>query len=129
MTEDELIARYENWERARTELFEAESKTGVLDHDGIHANEDDAVELLGWAMSFLAPAMPDLSDDGGCPHERKVLVEGGYEREWSFVEHDDTFVAVSGGIQDFGDDGDGNYVLRCKTCLKEFDVPDEWEWD
>jgi hypothetical protein len=64
-----------------------------------------------------------------CPHYDKVLVEGGYERTWSFEEQDDgTFAAVFHGLEDFGDEGDGVYTLRCSTCLTEFDLPDDWEW-
>jgi hypothetical protein len=46
-----------------------------------------------------------------CPHYDKVLVEGGYERTWSLNERE------------------GNeYVVRCSSCLKEFDLPEDWDW-
>jgi hypothetical protein len=57
-----------------------------------------------------------------CAHERKVLVEGGYEREWSWTVRND-------GVQDFSDEGDGSYRLICKTCLLGFPLPDDWEWE
>lgn len=67
-----------------------------------------------------------------CPHDRIVLVEGGYEREWEWDEFDDVLgapVATDRGLEGFADEGDSTYRLRCKSCLKDMgDPPDDWEW-
>jgi hypothetical protein len=70
-------------------------------------------------------------DNPDCQHESKRLVEGGYERYWTWVEPDDEGdpVAVFHGLEDFTDDGDGNYRLECAYCLAVLELPDEWDWD
>lgn len=73
---------------------------------------------------------PDLRR---CPHDRIVLVESGYEREWAWIEGDPEIgppVAQFSGLEGFSDEGDGVYRLRCKTCLKDLgEPPSLWEWD
>ncbi len=69
-----------------------------------------------------------------CPHDRLQLVEDGYIRTWDWerretVDGETMFVAVFHGLEDFSDEGDSEYYLQCKSCLKQFPVPDEWEWD
>ena len=66
-----------------------------------------------------------------CPHDHLVLVEGGYERTWTWdTDSGPVPVAIFHGTEDFSDQGDGIYTLRCTTCLATFDVDvDEWEWD
>lgn len=41
-----LLERYEAWSAQRQAIFDVEGETGVLDHDAIHNNEDDACDLL-----------------------------------------------------------------------------------
>lgn len=66
-----------------------------------------------------------------CAHERIVLVESGYEHEWEWRENTDgTFSAIEDYPASFSDDGDGEMILRCKTCLKDMGEPgpdDEWD--
>jgi hypothetical protein len=77
-----------------------------------------------WTRAEHWQAMRDA-----CPHYDKVLVEGGYERTWSLNEREGNIpVAVFHGLEDFSDDGDGEYVVRCSSCLKEFDLPEDWDW-
>jgi hypothetical protein len=65
-----------------------------------------------------------------CPHERIVLVESGYEREWEWTDEDGVKTATEEWPESFSDEGDGVFVLRCKTCLKEFGEPEgEWEYE
>lgn len=70
---------------------------------------------------------PDLRR---CRHERVVLVEGGYEREWEWDTDGDFPIATFYGLESFSDEGDGTYRLRCKHCLADLGEPeDEWQWD
>jgi len=64
-----------------------------------------------------------------CPHERKMLDEGGYHREWRWRDNGDgTFTAVDYYPEGFSDEGNGEYTIYCKNCLLEFPVPEDWDW-
>ena len=63
------------------------------------------------------------------------LVEQGHERTWDLTvfedeDDDDLVTAHFSGIEDYSDDGDGDYYTRCSSCLAEFQAPeDDWEWN
>jgi hypothetical protein len=73
-----------------------------------------------------------------CPHDDVVLVEGGYERTWTWDTSGDMPVAIFHGLEDFSDEGDGGYFLRCSYCLADLGEPPlqddddiggpAWEW-
>jgi hypothetical protein len=68
---------------------------------------------------------PDLRR---CTHDRVVLVEGGYEREWEWHDNGDgTYTATEDYPASFGDEGNGEHHLRCKSCLTSLPLPDDWE--
>jgi hypothetical protein len=80
-------------------------------------------------MTTVPEAIAIARDRGllGCTHERKVLVESGYEREWEWTDNGDgTYEAFENYPSSYSEEGNGEHRLVCKTCLKEFPLPDDW---
>lgn len=90
------------------------------------------LEHLGLtAPTVLAP----FPEDGCCTHCHGVelrLAEGGYVRTWDLRRDDDPepiWWADFHGLEDFTDDGDGDYWAECANCLARYAAPAEWEWN
>lgn len=83
--------------------------------------------LAPWPAAGRCVAVPSAGQWCGAS---LVLVERGHEREWRLDYGDDGEVtAVFEGIEDYSEDGDGNYFARCTRCGAEYEPPDEWEWN
>lgn len=52
-TRDKMIAQAQTWQAGRVAIFDAEAETGILDHDAIHANEDEAVDIAEWVAGGM----------------------------------------------------------------------------
>jgi hypothetical protein len=63
-TKAEMIKRAQAWQAERQAIFLVEGETGVLDHDAIHANDDDAVDIADW----VAAGCPDDSVVTSCSY-------------------------------------------------------------
>lgn len=100
--------------------------------------EREHVELVGEAgLTAERQAFPGIV----CPYCKDgdiVLVEQGHERTWDLETSEDLITpygergltAHFHGIEDYSEDGDGDYFTRCSSCLAEFQAPDdEWEWN
>jgi hypothetical protein len=55
--DNNMIKRAQAWQAERQRIFDIEGETGVLDHDAIHANEDEAVFIAEW----VAAGMPEVT--------------------------------------------------------------------
>lgn len=85
------------------------------------------------------PKIRPFPTDGVCTEcggTRLRLAEGGYVRTWDLEvpepEGDEPVVCIAHfhGLEDFSDDGDGNYWVECANCLATFDQPDGgWDYD
>jgi hypothetical protein len=47
------VAQAKVWQAERQRIMDVEAETGVLDHDAIHASDDDAVEFADWVAGGL----------------------------------------------------------------------------
>lgn len=99
----------------------------------------EQVELVGATPVHERQAFPGTSCPY-CKHGDIVLIEQGHERQWALsfddgyssgqITEEEVLTAHFHGIEDYSDDGDGEYFTRCSSCLVEFQQPDdEWEWD
>jgi hypothetical protein len=46
-----MIAKAQLWQATRQQIMDVEGETGVLDHDAIHASDDDAVAIAEWVAA------------------------------------------------------------------------------
>jgi hypothetical protein len=90
-------------------------------------------------IEFVRRAFPGIE----CPYCARgelVLVEQGHERQWDLsfddgyssgqITEEEVLTANFSGIEDYSEDGDGDYFTRCGSCLAEFQAPaEDWEWN
>jgi hypothetical protein len=68
-----------------------------------------------------------------CTHHWE-LREDGYTRRWetTITTDSDGTVEIEAqftGLEDWDEDGDGNYYLQCLSCMARTDMPDNYEID